>query len=48
MISIVDFESRSPVGSSISIIDGELANDLAIALFNFLNTLSAALLQKVH
>ena len=29
---IVDFESRSPVGSSSKIMDGELASDLAIAL----------------
>lgn len=29
---MVDFESRSPVGSSNSIIAGEFANDLAMAL----------------
>lgn len=32
MTSIVDFESRSPVGSSSKMIDGEFANDLAMAL----------------
>ena len=32
MTSTVDFESRSPVGSSSKIIEGEFANDLAIAL----------------
>ena len=41
MIFIVERESKSPVGSSKRIIDGEFARDLAIALilYNIIHSL---------
>ena len=48
MTSIVDFESRSPVGSSSSIIEGEFARDRAIALNYEIFTLVAVHLLRVR
>jgi len=48
MTSTVDLESKSPVGSSIKIIAGEFAKDLAIALNIKNGTLSVVLLLIVH
>lgn len=46
--STVDFESKSPVGSSNKMIEGEFARERAIALNNYNFTLFVVILQKVH
>lgn len=45
---MVDLESKSPVGSSRSTMAGELAKDLAIALFKMGVTLSVANRLIIH